>query len=353
MLDTIIGIKQKMGVVYIADRRFPVTWVKVDPCIVTQVKHLEKDGYMAVQLGTGSKRNKNLTKPLQNHLKKALEAQKSLRAGGSQEPEAKDNKSPRYLREVRVKEESDLKIGDAVKVVDVLKRGDMVTVTGISKGKGFAGVVKRWGFAGGPKTHGQSDRERAPGSIGQRTTPGRVYKGKKMAGRMGQDRVTVKSLVVVDIDEKNNLVAITGAAPGVNGGLIYIKKTGESRLKAQLDEEKKQVENQEQKKEGNKESLDKAQDKQVESSSAPDDAEAMSGKEALADKQEEVKSASVQDSGEIKEEIKDMKKEENEELKSLNTEKQEGSKTEKKELVQEEKGEGTIKSEESDAEVTK
>jgi len=170
MLDTILGFKQKMGAVYVKDRRFPVTWIKVGPCVVTNVKNIEKDGYIAVQLGAGSKKSKSLTKPLQNHLKNVI----------------KDKEAPRYLKEIRVESDTELKVGDLIKVGDVLKSGDVVAITGISKGKGFAGVVKRWGFHGGPKTHGQSDRERAPGSIGQRTTPGRVYKGKKMGGRMGK-----------------------------------------------------------------------------------------------------------------------------------------------------------------------
>ncbi len=200
-----------MGSVYVKDRVYPVTWVKVDPCVVTQIKHEEKDGYIAVQLGVGSKSTKNISKPLQNHLKNV----------------AKDKKLPRYLREIKVTQESELKVGDEVKMGDVLKKGDIVAITGISKGKGFAGGVRRWGFAGGPKTHGQSDRERAPGSIGQRTTPGRIYKGKKMAGRMGSDKVTVKNVIIVDSDEKNNLVAITGAVPGAPGALVFIKKIGE------------------------------------------------------------------------------------------------------------------------------
>lgn len=257
MLDTILGFKQKMGAVYVKDRRFPVTWVKVDPCVVTQVKHMEKNGYMAVQLGLGIKKTKNLTKSLQNHLKKI----------------SKDNKSPRYLREVKVKEESELNVGDFVKLADVLKRGDVVTVTGTSKGKGFAGVVKRWGFAGGPKTHGQSDRERAPGSIGQRTTPGRVYKGKKMAGRMGSDRVSVKSLVVIDIDEKNNLVAIKGAVPGKTGGLVYIRKIGEGGVQVEKVEQVLQVEQVE------------LEEKADEEKSASADTKAMSDEKALTGKQ--------------------------------------------------------------------
>jgi large subunit ribosomal protein L3 len=230
MLDTIIGFKQKMGAVYVGDRRYTVTWVKVDPCVVTQIKHMEKDGYMAVQLGTGSRRIKNITKPLQGHLKITQNAKVKSQ-----------NTASRYLREIRIKEESDLKEGESVKLTDVLKKGDVVTVTGISKGKGFAGVVKRYNFAGGPKTHGQSDRERAPGSIGQRTTPGRVYKGKRMAGRMGGDRVTMKNLMIVDVDEKNNLVAISGPVPGIIDGLVFVRKTGEGSVFVQDSNNTKEV----------------------------------------------------------------------------------------------------------------
>ena len=241
MLNTVFGFKQKMGAVYLNDRRYPVTWVKVDPSVVTQIKNEEKDGYFAVQLGMGHKSAKNLTKPLQNHLKNV----------------AKDKKYPRFIREIRLKEASDLNVGSEVKLTDVLKSGDIVTVTGISKGKGFAGVVKRWKFAGGPKTHGQSDRERAPGSIGNRTTPGRVWKGKRMAGRMGSDQVTVKSLNVIDIDEKENLVAITGAVPGAIGRLVIIRKTGEGEVKKV--DQLKEVEQVEK-----VEPFDSAQGKQVE-----------------------------------------------------------------------------------------
>jgi large subunit ribosomal protein L3 len=215
MLNTVLGIKQKMGAVYISDRRFPVTWVKIEPNIVTQVKLTEKNGYEAVQLGIGSKKIKNITKPLQNHLKSVV----------------RDGKYPRYIKEVKIQKDSEIRVGDLIKLADIFKKGDVVTVTGTSKGKGFAGVVKRWHFAGGPKTHGQSDRERAPGSIGQRTTPGRVYKGKKMAGRMGTDRVTVKGLKVLDLDLDSDQIAITGAIPGKTGGLIFIQKIKESELK--------------------------------------------------------------------------------------------------------------------------
>ena len=148
---------------------------------------------------------------------------------------------PRFLREVRLDSEPEFKVGDIISVSDVFKKGDVIAITGTSKGKGFAGVVKRWGFHGGPRTHGQSDRERAPGSIGQGTTPGRVLKGKKMAGRMGGDRVTVKNLIVVDVDKEAGLIAVSGPVPGVPGGLLIIKKLAEGSLE-ELVEEAPQVE---------------------------------------------------------------------------------------------------------------
>src|SRR3970040_834853 len=121
----------------------------------------------------------------------------------------RENKAPRFLREIRVDASPDFKVGDVITLSDIFKKGDEIAVTGTSKGKGFAGVVKRWKCAGGPRTHGQSDRLRAPGSIGQGTTPGRVYKGKKMAGRMGQDTVTIKNLVVVDVEPEQGILSLS------------------------------------------------------------------------------------------------------------------------------------------------
>jgi large subunit ribosomal protein L3 len=214
MLDSILGTKGKMGQSFIEDRRVAVTKVAVGPCVVTQVKTPEKDGYWAVQLGFGERKIKNTTKALQGHLKGAIEK----------------DKAPRFLQEVRVSADPGLKVGERVLLTDVFKVGDYVTVVGTSKGKGFQGVVKRWGFAGGPRTHGQSDRERAPGSIGQTTTPGRVYKGKKMAGRMGGDRVTVKNLQVVSLDPEKGEVEISGPVPGGVGSLVMLKRLSSGKL---------------------------------------------------------------------------------------------------------------------------
>lgn len=217
MLNTILGQKGKMTQAFVDNTRVPVTVVSVKPNLVTQVLSKDKNGYWAVQLGTGEKKTKNITKPILGHLKKA----------GSPS-EASGRRGARFLREVRLENEPEEKVGDSVKVSDIFVVGDTVTVTGVSKGKGFAGGVKRWGFAGGPKTHGQSDRHRAPGSIGQGTDPGRVWKGKKMAGRMGSDTVTIKNLKVVAVDTEKNELHLSGLVPGTPKSLLIIKKINES-----------------------------------------------------------------------------------------------------------------------------
>lgn len=232
MLNTLLGLKQKMSQTFVEGTRVPVTWIKTGPCVVTHIKNMEKDGYWAVQLGFGEKKLKNTSKPLQGHFNKITTKNKE---------QSTKTKYPRFLREVRLDKEPDVRVGDVISLTDIFKKGDLVTVMGISKGKGFAGVVKRWGFAGGSRTHGQSDRERAPGSIGQGTTPGRVYKGKKMAGRMGSDRVTIKNLIVVDINKDEGFLALSGPVPGTPKGILIIRKTGEGKL-AELVEETPQVE---------------------------------------------------------------------------------------------------------------
>ena len=203
-----------MSQIFVEGTRVPVTFVSAGPCVVTQIKHEEKDGYWAVQLGFGKKNIRNLNKPLQGHLRGVI----------------KEKIAPRFLREVRLKSEPKFKVGDIIKTTDVLQEGDLVSVTGTSKGKGFAGVIKRWGFHGGPRTHGQSDRQRAPGSIGQGTDPGRVHKGKKMPGRMGGEQVTLKNLFVVSVDEKNSRVALSGPIPGNANGLVVITKLASGKL---------------------------------------------------------------------------------------------------------------------------
>ena len=190
-------------------RVFAMTELSVSPCVVTEIKTLERDGYQAIQLGYGEKISTR-TKKTDAKLKEKLGG-KSL---------------PVFLHEV-VFEAGDesLKIGQPIKVEEIIQPNDLVDAIGISKGKGFAGVVKRYSFAGGPRTHGQSDRERAPGSIGSGTTPGRVYKGKRMAGRMGSDRVTVKRMTVMKVDVEKGILYLKGSVPGRNGSYITLNKT--------------------------------------------------------------------------------------------------------------------------------
>lgn len=202
MVRGILG--RKLGMTRLFDERgmaTATTLVEAGPCFVTQVKTQEKDGYQAVQIGFGLARK--LTKPQRGH----LEGLPPLR----------------HLREVGADGVDEVQVGARIDA-GMFKPGDRVDVIGVSKGRGFAGVVKRHGFAGGPKTHGQSDRWRHPGSIGAGTTPGRVLKGLRMAGHMGAERVTVKNLRVVRVDLERNLVALRGAVPGPNGGMVLIRK---------------------------------------------------------------------------------------------------------------------------------
>ena len=176
----------------------PVTLIQAGPCVVSQLKNKEKDGYEAVQIGFGAK--KRVNKPLKGHLK--------------------DLGDFRYLREFPVDKSSDYKKGQNIDI-SIFKTGDKVKVTGITKGKGFQGVVKRYGFKGSPASHGHKDQLRMPGSAGA-TGPQRVLKGKKMPGRMGGDRQTTKNLEVVEVDKEKNIIAIKGAVPGARNGLVLI-----------------------------------------------------------------------------------------------------------------------------------
>jgi len=195
----IIGTKIEMGQVWNeSGERVPVTWIKAEPCKVTQVKTMEKDGYQAVQIGCGKK--KHLTKPLKGHLK--------------------DIGDFRYLCEFRVEDAKDFERGKEIKMTDFTV-GDRVSIAGVSKGRGFQGVVKRHGFHGSPASHGHKDQLRMPGSIGA-TDAAHVFKGKKMPGQMGNERVTIKNLEVVELDEENNRLAIKGAVPGARNSLVEI-----------------------------------------------------------------------------------------------------------------------------------
>lgn len=201
---------------FVDNTRVPVTVVSIKPNIVTQVITEDKSGYWAVQLGSGTKRIKNVSKPLQGHLKGVI----------------KEKMAPRFLREVRLENRPEFEAGDHIKASDVFSAGDTIAVTGTSKGKGFAGGVKRWGFGGGSKTHGQSDRQRAPGSIGQGTNPGRIWKGKRMAGRMGNETITVKNLHIVKVDDEHNEIYVSGPVPGAPKSLLVIKRTSPAQEKS-------------------------------------------------------------------------------------------------------------------------
>jgi len=182
-----------------------VTLIEAGPCFVTQVRRPDRDGYLAIQLGFGEARPKKLSGGQLGHLKRH------------------DLPALRFLREFRVRESGEVKEGDRL-TVEVFAPGDRVDVVSTSKGRGFQGGVRRHGFRGGPKTHGQSDRHRAPGSRGAGTTPGRVYKGSRGPGHMGNERVTVSALKVVLVDAERNLLGVHGAVPGPKGGLIMIKE---------------------------------------------------------------------------------------------------------------------------------
>ena len=204
-IEGIIGKKLGMTQIFRDNSRSEaVTAIEAGPCVVIQVKTEEKEGYNAVQLGFGEA--KRLNSPQKGHLKELGQF--------------------RHLREFRMDDTKDIEVGQKIDV-SLFKVGDLLDITGMSEGKGFAGVVKRYHFAGGPKTHGQSDRHRAPGSIGATTSPGRVLKGKRMAGRMGNSRVTVRHLEVFEADPTRNLLLIKGAVPGARNGLLLIKKSGE------------------------------------------------------------------------------------------------------------------------------
>lgn len=201
-------IGKKVGMTQVFDdvgNVIPVTVIQAGPCYVTQIRTAEKDGYVAIQLGFGETKAQRLTRGALGHLKR--------------------NNLPalRHLREFRIKNgDVDVAEGATIKA-DVFAKGERVDVIGKSKGRGFAGTIKRHNFNRQPKTHGQSDRERAPGSVGMTTTPGRTFKGQRMAGRMGNDRVTAQNLEVVVVDAEKNLLAVRGSVPGANGGIVVVK----------------------------------------------------------------------------------------------------------------------------------
>ncbi|MEX0932031.1 MAG: 50S ribosomal protein L3 [Candidatus Saccharimonadales bacterium] len=202
-MKTLVG--KKVGMTQVFNEKgqaVPVTVIQAGPCVVTQVKTADKDGYSAVQIGYGE--DKKPSKPATGHLKKS-------------------KATPRYLKEFRIEEtenEEALKVGDTLDV-SVFEEGDKVVISGVSKGKGFAGTIKRHNFSRGPMSHGSRNKRR-PGSIGS-MYPQKVFKGKKMAGRMGGEKVSVKNLKVVKVDKENNILAVSGAVPGSNKSIVIIK----------------------------------------------------------------------------------------------------------------------------------
>jgi large subunit ribosomal protein L3 len=206
-MSGLIGKKVGMTSIYsAAGKNIPCTVIEAGPCVVTQVKSEEKDGYKAVQVAFGDKSDKNVTKPLLGHFKKA-----------------KTSAKQKLVEFKRFKREFEL--GEELKVEEIFSEGEFVSVTGTSKGKGFQGVVKRHGFAGvGQSTHGQHNRGRAPGSIGAASDPARVFKGMRMAGQMGNGRVTIENLEIVKIMPEKGVMIVKGAIPGYNGSTVIIRK---------------------------------------------------------------------------------------------------------------------------------
>lgn len=269
MLNALLGRKVGMTQVFGPNGTvIPVTVIEVGPCIVTQIKTTPHDGYEAVQIGFEQTTEKHSTRPEMGHLGHSLPLLKAQRnrlqtyqrdqrakaateeTAGEETPAESTEKTSKQiqkllkiqanrqrrpgpalgpfkvLREVELQEgitPDKLELGSEFKA-DIFKMGESVDIVGVTKGKGFQGGVKRHGFHGGPKTHGQSDRTRAPGSIGSGTTPGRVLKGTRMAGHMGNARMTAKKLQVIQADAERNLLVVKGSVPGANGGLLTIKK---------------------------------------------------------------------------------------------------------------------------------
>jgi len=203
MINGIIGRKLGMTQIFAENGKAEaVTAIAAGPCTVIQVKKDSKEGYNAAQLGFGEA--KKIKSARKGHLKELG--------------------NYRHLKEIRLADTEGIKAGDSV-AVGMFGTGDKVDITGISKGKGFAGVVKRYNFAGGPKTHGQSDRHRAGGSVGAGTSPGRVWKGTRMPGHMGSEQVTARKLEVIQVDSERNIMLVRGAVPGAKNGILIIKKS--------------------------------------------------------------------------------------------------------------------------------
>ena len=213
---------KKVGMTQLFDEQgnvVPVTVIEAGPCYVTQIKTQETDGYDAIQMGFDLIKENRLKRPQSGHLGllKTSDKHPVRREFPAEVPPL------RFLREFRAKDVGEFELGAKI-TVEQFQEGDHVDVVGKTKGRGFAGVMKRHGFGGGPITHGQSDRQRSPGSIGATSTPGRVFKGMRMPGRMGNQRVTSQNLEVVRVDTEHNLLAVKGSVPGPKGGLVLIKE---------------------------------------------------------------------------------------------------------------------------------
>jgi large subunit ribosomal protein L3 len=205
-MKAIIGRKLGMTQIFSEDgSAVPVTVLEAGPCTITQVKTPERDGYSALQLGFGTRKAKNVNRPSKGHMDKAGKGYFQV------------------LREVRMDQPTDLQVGDGIST-EIFQIGESIDVIGNSKGKGFAGTIKRWGFTRGPAAHG-SKNIREPGSTGMATYPGRVLKGKRMAGQKGDKRVTVMNLTIIDIRPEDNLMLVRGAVPGASNGIVFIRKT--------------------------------------------------------------------------------------------------------------------------------
>src|SRR2546427_13007918 len=203
----LIGKKIGMTQLFAADGSLiPVTVIETGPCVVVQKKETARDGYNGLQLGFKAKKSQRVNKPEQGHLKK-------VGKGAFQ-----------VLREFRSQDVSQYEVGQEIKLSDLFKTGDRVDVSGTSKGRGFAGVIKRWGFGGFPASHGTHEYFRHGGSIGNRSFPGRVFKGKRMAGRYGAERVTTRNLEVIAVRPDEHLLLVRGAVPGARGGTVVVRK---------------------------------------------------------------------------------------------------------------------------------
>ncbi|MCA1734597.1 MAG: 50S ribosomal protein L3 [Actinobacteria bacterium] len=206
-MNAILGEKLGMTQVFDAQSRaIPVTVIKAGPCQVVQVKQPDSDGYSAIQLAFGDIKAKQVNKPMNGHYVKA-----------GVEP-------ARYLVEVRVDDPSAYQVGQKILLGDVLEKGGLADVSGLSKGKGTQGVMRRHGFQGQGAAHGTHKKHRAPGSIGACATPARVFKGMRMGGRMGSDQVTILNLQIVEVDTEHNLLLLRGAVPGANGSMVLIRE---------------------------------------------------------------------------------------------------------------------------------